>query len=64
MSIKTRRKPVKGDTIRILPPFGDSYETKVGCLLATMFTVYAKRAKAPVFLYYDVMKGPNWEFIE
>lgn len=63
MAIKHRRKPETGDTIRILPPFGDTYEAKVGCLLAIMFTVYRPRVKAPIFLYYDPMKGPDWEHV-
>lgn len=61
--MSARRRPVDGDTVRILPPFGDTYEAKVGALLATMFTVYRPRTKAPIFLYYDPMKGPDWEHV-
>ena len=59
----TRRKPVEGENIRVLPPFGDTYEAKVGALLGTMFTVYVRRSNTPIFLYYDPMKGPTWEHV-
>jgi hypothetical protein len=61
-----RRKPEVGDTIRILPDFGEPIEATVVDLLATMFTVtyphsnpeYVDRVQ---FLYYDRMKGDSWE---
>ncbi len=59
----TKRKPVAGETIRVLPPFGDTYEAKVGALLGTMFTVYKRRSNTPIFLYYAPMKGETWEYV-
>ena len=58
----TRRKPIEGETVRILPDFGDPIECEVYALLSTMFTVHYKGTGGTYFLYYDPFKGDTWEY--
>lgn len=62
----SRRKPNAGESVRVLPDYGDTYEAVVVDLLATQFTARLADAgdgiERTVFLFYDPMKGHDWEF--
>lgn len=64
----SRRKPNAGEWIRVLPDYGDPYEAEVVDLLATQFTARLLDAGdgivRTVFLFYDPMKGHDWEYME
>jgi len=59
-------KPAKGERIRILTGYFEGMEGAVVDELALMFTVEVPLTGAnpvTVFLYYDPMKGDDWELI-
>lgn len=60
----SRHKPSEGDTIRITSGYFAAMTGKVQDLLASQFTVYVPETGTTVFLWYDLMKGDDWELIE
>lgn len=60
-----RRKPVVGETIRVLPEEETAYKAKVYDLLSVQFTAYRMGVKVPnpTFLFYDPLKGTDWEYM-
>ena len=61
-AIVSRRKPVVGETILVMPELGVAFNARVHHCLSVQFTAYEFGSKMPTFLFYDPMKGTDWEY--